>query len=108
MRKGHLLAAAVIAIGTATALAAPASADDQLDQAFLNGLKDHGIAVKSDQWALDLAHSTCDVLNNGGTVNDALNMLTKKTKWSVKKSTDFGGLAVYAYCKDKLPADTGS
>jgi hypothetical protein len=45
MRKGHLLAAAVIAIGTATALAAPASADDQLDQAFLKALKDKGITV---------------------------------------------------------------
>jgi hypothetical protein len=107
MRKTHLLAAVAIALGTATALAAPASADDQLDQAFLKGLQQKGVAVKSDQWALDLAHKTCDLLNNGGTVNDALKMLTKTTKWSVKKSTDFGGLAVYAYCKDKLPAGTG-
>jgi hypothetical protein len=108
MRKTHLLAAVVIALGTATALAAPASADDQLDQQFLEALQQRGVAVKSDQWAIDLAHSTCDLLNKGGTVNDALKMLTSKTKWSVKKSTDVGGLAVYAYCKDKLPAGTGS
>jgi hypothetical protein len=104
MRKAHLLAAIAVAIGTATALAAPASADDQLDQAFLKGLKDKGITVKSDEFALNLAHSTCDVLNNGGSVNDALNLITKKSKWSVQKATDFGGLAVYAYCRDKLPA----
>jgi hypothetical protein len=104
MRKKHLLAAVAVAIGTATALAAPASADDQLDQAFLKGIKDKGIAVKSDEFALDLAHSTCDLLNNGGKVNDALNMIIKKTKWSTQKSADFGGLAVYAYCRDKLPA----
>lgn len=108
MRKKHLLAAVAVAIGTATALAAPASADNQLDQAFLKGLKDKGITVKSDEWALDLAHSTCDVLNTGGGVNEALNMLTKKTKWSVQKSADFGGLAVYAYCRDKLPAAAGA
>jgi hypothetical protein len=108
MRKTHLLAAVVIALDTATALPAPASADDQLDQQFLEALQQRGVAVKSDQWAIDLAHSTCDLLNKGGTVNDALKMLTSKTKWSVKKSTDFGGLAVYAYCKDKLPAGTGS
>ena len=108
MRKTHPLAAVVIALGTATALAAPVSADDQLDQQFLEALQQRGVAVKSDQWAIDLAHSTCDLLNKGGTVNDALKMLTSKTKWSVKKSTDFGGLAVYAYCKDKLPAGTGS
>jgi hypothetical protein len=104
MRKAHLLAAIAVAVGTATALAAPASADDQLDQAFLKGLKDKGITVKSDEFALNLAHSTCDVLNNGGSVNDALNLITKKSKWSVQKATDFGGLAVYAYCRDKLPA----
>jgi hypothetical protein len=100
--------AVVIALGTATPLAAPASADDQLDQAFLKGVQKKRIAVKSDPWALDLAHSTCDVLNKGGKVNDALNMLTKRTKWSVQKSADFGGKAVYAYCRDKLPAGAGS
>jgi hypothetical protein len=104
MRKKHLLATIAVAVGTATALAAPAAADDQLDQAFLKGLRDKGVTVKSDQWALDLAQSTCDVLNKGGSVNDALNLITKKSKWSVQKATDFGGLAVYAYCRDKLPA----
>ena len=39
MRKTHLLAAVIIALGTATALAAPASADDQLDHAFLKELQ---------------------------------------------------------------------
>ena len=107
MRKTHLLAAVVIAFGTATALATPASADDQQDQQFLKALQDKGVSVKSDQWALDLAHSTCDLLNKGGTVNDALKMLTKKTNWSVPKATDFGGYAVYVYCKDKLPAGAG-
>jgi uncharacterized membrane protein len=107
MRKKHLLAAIAVAVGTATALAAPAAADSQLDQQFLNALQEKGITFGTDQDSLALAHSTCDLLNNGGTVNDALKMLTKKTKWSVKKATDFGGLAVYAYCKDKLPAGTG-
>ena len=107
MRKGHLLAAIAVAIGTATALAAPASADSQLDQAFLKGLQQKGITVPSDQFALSLAQSTCDVLGRGGKVNDALNMITKKTKWSIQKSADFGGLAVYAYCRDKLPSGAG-
>ena len=44
MRKKHLLAAVAVAIGTATALAAPASADDQLDQAFLKGLQQKVLA----------------------------------------------------------------
>ena len=107
MRKKRLLAAIAVAVGTATALAAPASADDQLDQAFLKGLQQKGVTVQSPDVALSLAHSTCDILEHGGTVNNALSMLSKKTKWSVHKSADFGGLAVYAYCNDKLPSGTG-
>jgi Protein of unknown function (DUF732) len=107
MRIRHLLAAVTVAIGTATALAAPASADDQLDQTFLKVLKEKGITVSSDQDALSLAQSTCSVLNHGGEVNDALKLITKKTKWSVQKAANFGGLAAYAYCRDKLPAGPG-
>ncbi len=39
--------------------------------------------------------------------DDALNTLTTKTKRSVQKSADFGGLPVYAYRRDKLPAGAG-
>jgi anti-sigma factor RsiW len=98
-----LLAAIVVPAGAAAVLAAPASADEQLDQAFLTALRDKGIVAKSEAFALELAHSTCDVLNGGGTVEEALQQIKAETKWSDKKSLDFGGLAVYAYCKDKLP-----
>jgi hypothetical protein len=99
-----MFAAVVAAVGAATALAAPAYANDQLDQAFLQALKDKGITVKSDAFALDLAHSTCDLLNGGGTVEEALRHIKTTTNWSDQKSVNFGGLAVYAYCQDKLPA----
>jgi hypothetical protein len=103
MRTRRLWAAVVVAVGTATALATPAHADDQLDQAFLQALKDKGIAVQSDAFALDLAHSTCDLLNGGGTVDAALHQIKTTTKWPDQKSVNFGGLAVYAYCRDRLP-----
>jgi hypothetical protein len=97
-----LLAAVTTGISTATALAAPASADAQLDQAFLKGLKEKGIIVPDGE-ALSLAQSTCDVLSHGGGANQALSLITKKTKWSVKEASDFGGMAAYAYCKDSIP-----
>jgi hypothetical protein len=103
MRTRRLVAAIVVAAGAAVALAAPASAGEQLDQAFLAALRDKGIVAKSDGFALALAHSTCAVLNGGGTVEEALQQIKTKTKWSDTKSLDFGGLAVYAYCKDKMP-----
>jgi hypothetical protein len=103
MRIRHFVAGTVLAVCAATAVAAPASANDQIDQAFLQALKDKGIAVPSDTFALDLAHSTCDLLNGGSSVQQALYQIKNKTKWSDQKSVDFGGLAVYAYCRDKLP-----
>jgi hypothetical protein len=102
MRTRHLLAVVTIAISTATALAAPASADDQTDQAFLSGLKQKGISVPSDGFALDLAHSTCDVLTHSN-AGAALQMIIKKTKWTQQQAVTFGGFAAYAYCPGAIP-----
>ena len=39
-----------------------------------------------------------------GTTNAALKMIEKsEKKWSEKQVLNFGGLAVYAYCKEHLP-----
>jgi len=54
MRTKHLLAAVTTGISTATALAAPASADAQLDQAFLKGLKEKGIIVPDGEALISL------------------------------------------------------
>jgi hypothetical protein len=103
MRTMRLLAAAVIAVGTATALAAPASADDHVDQAFLNAVRGKGVPIESDAAALELAHMTCDLLNDGKTPAEALRHIQKETEWSDTDALNFGGLAAYAYCRDKLP-----
>jgi hypothetical protein len=96
-----MLAAFAIAITTATTLAAPAYADEQLDQMFLKGLQQRGINMAPGD-ALSLASSTCDILSHGNP-NAALNMIMKRTKWSAQQSTNFAGVAVYAYCRDKMP-----
>jgi Protein of unknown function (DUF732) len=106
MRTRYLLAVVTIAIGTATALAVPASADDQTDQAFINGLKQKGISVSSPGFAIGLAQSTCDVLRHG-TATDALKLIIKRTKWPQQQAADFGGFAAYAYCPDAIPGAKG-
>jgi hypothetical protein len=102
MRTRQLLAVVTIAIGTATVLAAPASADDQTDQAFLSALKQKGISVPSDAFAIGLAHSTCDALTHG-TPATALQLIISKTKWQQQQAFNFGGLAAYAYCPGAIP-----
>ena len=106
MRTRRLVAAFVAAVAAATTLAAPAFAQtqEQTDQAFLEGVREKGVPIKDDAAALELAHATCNLLNEGGTTNAALKMINKaEKKWSDKQVLNFGGLAVYAYCKEYLP-----
>lgn len=110
MRSKNIVAA-IVAVGIAmctstTMVAVPAHADpqeEQLDHAFVNALQQKGVPVKSRQDAIDLAHSTCDLLHRGGTVNDALLHVKNATSWSVDQITAFAGVAVYAYCRDETP-----
>lgn len=104
MRTLRLLASAAAAAGAATVLAIPASAQSGVDQAFLQAVRDKGVPISSDAQALDLAHSTCGILNNGGSGADALSKIASATNWSNDQAANFGSLAVTAYCKDKMQA----
>lgn len=113
MRIKNVAAALLVAIAgsSALALAVPAEAEptdaagsSQLDKAFLQALKDHDLQLKSDDAALSLAHSTCDVLSRTGSVNDALQQIKKNTNWtSYNQIGTFGGYAVQAYCPKAMP-----
>jgi Protein of unknown function (DUF732) len=107
MRTERLLAAVVVAVGAATCLAAPAVAQtqEQINQAFLQEARNRGVPIKNDAQALELAHSICNLLNEGGSTNDALQLIQdEEKKWSEDDVLSFGGLAVYAFCKEHLPA----
>lgn len=54
--------------------------------------------------ALDLAHETCDLLNTGGSLQAAVELIcSTEKKGSQDDAVNFGGLAVYAYCRQHLP-----
>jgi hypothetical protein len=108
MRTLRFLASAGVAVGAATILAVPALAQSGVDQAFLQAVRDKGVPIASDAQALDLAHSTCGVLNNGGSAADALSKIAGATNWSDDQAANFGSLAVVAYCKDKMQAALSS
>jgi hypothetical protein len=114
MRSKDIAAALLIAAGTlvpAVAVAVPAHADpiddqraQQIDQAFLAAVKDQGLRLKSDAFAIDLAHSTCDVLTRTGSVESALRHIQNATDWSNSKNIgSFGSLAVQGYCPTSMP-----
>jgi hypothetical protein len=113
MRSKSFAAAVLVALGMTTALtmAATAQADpteetraEQVDQAFLKAVKDQGLRLKSDAFAIDLAHSTCDVLTRTGSVENALRHVQNATDWSESKNIgSFGSLAVQGYCPKSMP-----
>ena len=111
MRSKNIAAAVVVALGVGTglasALAVPAQADpqdQQIDPVFLKAVRDKGLRIKSDDFAVDLAHSTCDVLTRTGSIENALRHIQNATSWgSAKDISAFGGLAVQGYCPSAMP-----
>ena len=106
MRKKRFATATIVAVSVATALATPAvgQTPEQLDQAFLTALNDRGVPVEDEAEALELAHATCDLLNSGGSLDAALQLIrSTEKKWSEDDAVNFGGLAVYAFCREHLP-----
>jgi hypothetical protein len=96
-----------IGAGLATVGAVPANAapdDAQIDPVFLKAVRDKGLRIKSDDFAVDLAHSTCDVLTRTGSIENALRHVQNATSWgSAKDISTFGGLAVQGYCPSAMP-----
>ncbi len=106
MRRKRLVAALAVAAAAATTFASPAVAQTaaEIDQAFLEGVREKGVPIRDDADALQLAHETCNLLNEGGTTTEALKFIKKAhNTWSDRQVMNFGGLAVYAYCKEHLP-----
>ena len=111
MSSKNIVAAVVVAMAIGTGLSAAAAglayadpADEQLDKVFLDAIHKKGVPVKDGKDAIDLAHSTCDVLSRGGSVNDALKHIhNAQSQWTTDQITAFGGVAVQAYCKALAP-----
>lgn len=72
------------------------------DQQFVKAIKGKGIHM-ADRQAVNLAHSTCAGLKEGGTVNDALTHIKQGSTLSDKDAMTFGGLALYTYCRQYMP-----
>lgn len=111
MRTMHLVAAAAVAFGTAAGLAAPAAAEpnsdpreEQVDDLFSEAVRNEGFRISAGE-AIDIAHSTCDVLKRGGGVASALEHVKNATGWESQSDiTTLGQLSVQAYCPTAMPS----
>jgi hypothetical protein len=87
--------------------AAPAPSGEQTDEGFLNALQKRTVPIISDSAAIDLAHSTCALLERGGTGqeavshvgrSDALRHYPNSRDRELKNLQAFTSIAVGAYC----------
>jgi hypothetical protein len=100
MRIRRLIAAVAVVAGSAAGVAAPAHADPQTDQAFLDALREQGVPVASDAEAIARGHSTCDQLHQGDAPIDVLRRVESSTNWSQDVSISFISVSAQAYCPD--------
>jgi hypothetical protein len=91
----------------APAQAAPAPSGQQTDEGFLNALQKRTVPIISDSAAIELAHSTCALLERGGTAgeavshvgrSDALRHYPNSKDREAKNVQAFTSIAVGSYC----------
>ncbi len=91
----------------APAQAAPGTSGQQTDEGFLNALQKRTVPIISDSAAIELAHSTCALLERGGTAqeavshvgrSDALRHYPNSKDRDAKNVQAFTSIAVGAYC----------
>lgn len=102
----RLLTAAIIAAGAATALAAPAAAEELTQEQFLAAIAEHGVQVGTDEEAIKLAERMCKILGNGSDekIEKAIYYIKDHSKLSNEGITTFAGIAARVYCPDALPS----
>ncbi|MCV7430438.1 DUF732 domain-containing protein [Mycolicibacterium bacteremicum] len=102
----RMLTAAIIAAGAATALAAPAAAEELTQEQFLAAIAEHGVQVGTDEEAIKLAERMCKILGNGSDekIEKAVYYIKDHSKLSNEGITTFAGIAARVYCPDALPS----
>ena len=102
MRGKFVLSAVLAGVALATAMAAPANADNT-DSIFVSVLDEEGIPYTTASDAILVAKGVCVFLNEGNSLTDATLQVKKESGLSVEQSGFFVGAATAAYCPSQSP-----
>ncbi|WP_370499864.1 DUF732 domain-containing protein [Mycolicibacterium sp. jd] len=97
MRAKLIVSAAVAAAGLATALAAPAFADET-DDIFISALQNQGIPFSTAKNAIELASAVCDYAAAGQDPTQIALEIMEPAGWTAEQSGFFVGAATQSYC----------
>jgi hypothetical protein len=102
MRAKFVFSAMVAGAALATAMAAPAYADET-DSIFISVLDEEGIPYTTASDAIAVAKGVCVFLSEGNSLEDAALQVSKESGLDIEPSGFFVGAATAAYCPDKSP-----
>lgn len=97
MRSTIIVTAAIAAAGLATALAAPAFADET-DDIFISALQSEGIPFSTADNAIQLAGAVCEYAAAGQEPTQIAIEIMGPAGWSAEQSGFFVGAATQSYC----------
>lgn len=102
MRGKFVLSAVTVGVALATAMAAPAYADDT-DSIFISVLDEEGIPYTKASDAILVAKGVCVFLGEGNTLEDATLQVMEESGLGAEQSGFFVGAATAAYCPSESP-----
>lgn len=97
MRRVMVVSATIAASGLATALAAPAFADD-IDDVFISTLESRDIPFASAENAVTLAAAVCDYMAAGQAPGQVAAEIMGPANWTAEQSGVFVRAATRSYC----------
>jgi uncharacterized protein DUF732 len=83
---------------------AQAPPPDVVDMAFINGLKQVGVPVPSDEYVTTHGHAVCDFLAHQSNFAEAVGFVQRSSIWDANQSADFAAGAIVSYCPRYEPA----
>jgi hypothetical protein len=102
MRGKFVFSAVAAGIALATAMGAPAYADNT-DAVFISVLDEEGIPYGKTSDAILMAKGVCVFLGDGKSLQDATIQVVEESGLGVKQSGFFVGAATAAYCPSESP-----
>jgi hypothetical protein len=93
-------AAAAAALGLAALASAGTAGASTVDDVFITVISDQGIEPPSAEDAIGVAHDVCVVIDEGGTLVDAISAVSDYTELGFEDSAFFVGASIASYCPE--------
>lgn len=84
--------------------ATPASSAEIVDRAFVDALKQEGVPIPSQDYAISHGHAVCDFLAQQPSFTQAVSHLQQSSTWDANQSADVAVGAIVSYCPQYEPA----